>query len=141
MNKREDIYKDEFIKELMKDVKLEEPSGSFTNKVMDDVMQDWLAKPIEVKKPISRKQWIGIIGVFIVVLLIILGTDVRTLVSDLDHPFFTQLDKLFLTPINQLLNGVIVSLSKVPLIVYIVVMAMATLAAFDRIVNKFLQFR
>ena len=141
MNKREDIYKDEFIKNLMKDVELEEPSGSFTNKVMDEVMQDWLAKPIEVKKPISRKQWVGIIGVFIVVLLIILGTDVRTLVSDIDHPFFTQLDKLFLTPINQLLNGVFVSLSKVPLIVYIVVVAMASLAAFDRIVNKFLQFR
>ena len=141
MNKREDIYKDEFIKNLMKDVELEEPSGSFTNKVMDEVMQDWLAKPIEVKKPISRKQLVGIIGVFIVVLLIILGTDVRTLVSDIDHPFFTQLDKLFLTPINQLLNGVFVSLSKVPLIVYIVVVAMASLAAFDRIVNKFLQFR
>lgn len=141
MNKREDIYKDEFIKNLMKDVELEEPSGSFTNKVMDDVMQDWLAKPIEVKKPISRKQWVGIIGVFIVVLVIILGTDVRTLVSDIDHPFFTQLDKLFLMPINQLLNGVFVSLAKVPLIVYIVVVAMASLAAFDRIVNKFLQFR
>ena len=141
MSKQEDIYKDEFIKNLMKDVELEEPSERFTNKVMDDVMQDWLAKPIEVKQTRSRKQWLGIIGVLVVLTLILLGTDVRTLVSDLDHPFFTQLDKLFLMPINQLLNGVFVSLLKVPVIVYIVVVAMASLAAFDRIVNKYIHFR
>ncbi|MCT4603127.1 MAG: hypothetical protein N4A59_09545 [Marinifilum sp.] len=141
MNKQEDIYKDEFIKNLMKDVELEEPSNRFTNKVMDDVMQDWLAKPIEVKPSISRKQWFGIIGVVCVLVLILLGTDVKTLVSDLDHPFFIQLDKLFLTPINQLLNGVFVSLSKVPVIVYIVVVAMASLAVFDKIVNKIIHFR
>ncbi|PXY01759.1 hypothetical protein DF185_09855 [Marinifilum breve] len=141
MNKQEDIYKDEFIKDLMKDVELEEPSDRFTNKVMDDVMQDWLAKPIEVKQTRSRKQWLGIIGLIVVLAIILLGTDVRTLVSGLEHPFFAQLDKLFLTPINQLLNGVFVSLSKIPVIVYIVVVAMASLAAFDRIVNKFIQYR
>jgi len=80
MMKKEDIYKDEFIKELMKDAKLEEPSDRFTNQVMDNVMQDWLAKPIEVKKPISRKQWIGMIGVLFLLTLIVLGTDVRTLI-------------------------------------------------------------
>ncbi|WP_421920471.1 hypothetical protein [Marinifilum sp.] len=141
MSKQEDIYKDEFIKNLMKDIELEEPSGRFTNKVMDEVMQDWLAKPIEVKQTRSRKQWLGLIGLLFVLALILLGTDVRTLVSDFDHPFFVQLNKLFLTPINQLLNGVFVSLSDVPVIVYIVVVAMASLAAFDKILNKFIHFR
>lgn len=141
MNKQEDIYKDEFIKNLMKEVKLEEPSDRFTNKVMDKVMQDWLAKPIEVKKPISRKQWIVFAAIIAVLTLIILGTDVKTLVSGLDHPFFNQLDKAFLTPINQLLNSVLSSLVKVPVIAYVVMVAMASLAAFDRIMNKFFHFR
>ncbi|MPQ47502.1 hypothetical protein GCQ56_10850 [Marinifilum sp. N1E240] len=141
MMKKEDIYKDEFIKELMKDAKLEEPSDRFTNQVMDNVMQDWLAKPIEVKKPISRKQWIGMIGVLFLLTLVVLGTDVRTLISDLNHPFFNQLDAILLKPLNQMLNSVFLSLKKLPIMVYIVVVAMASLAAFDRVVNKLIQFR
>ena len=141
MSKKEDIYKDEFIKNLMKDIKLEEPSAQFTNKVMDEVMQDWLAKPIEVKKRISKKQWLGIMGLLIVLTIILLGTDVRTIISDLEHPFFTQLDAIFLKPINQLLSNVIAILESIPVIVYIITIAMASLATFDRIIFKIFQHR
>ena len=47
---KEDIYKDEFIKKLLSDVELEEPSTDFTKNVMDDVMQDWLENSVSVKK-------------------------------------------------------------------------------------------
>ena len=141
MNKKEDIYKDDFIKDLLKDVELEEPSAQFTNRVMDNVMQDWLAKPIEVKKPISRRQWIWISGILLILLLILLGTDVRTLVSTMDHPFFNQLDAMFLQPLNQILVKVLDSLVQLPVMVYIVAIASGFLAVFDRIINRLLQYR
>ncbi|BAX80781.1 hypothetical protein [Labilibaculum antarcticum] len=138
MSKKEDIYKDDFIKELMKDVELENPSAQFTNKVMDGVMQDWLAKPIEMKKPISRNQWIWISGLIILVVLILLGTDVRTLVSTAENPFLHQLDAVLLQPINQVLIKVFESLIKLPVMVYIIAVSLGGLALFDRIVNKIL---
>ncbi|MBN2597764.1 hypothetical protein [Labilibaculum sp.] len=138
MSKKEDIYKDDFIKELMKDVELEETSDQFTNKVMDMVMQDWLAKPIEMKKPISRNQWIWISGLILLVVLILLGTDVRTIVSSTNNPFLNQLDAVFLQPINQILTKVFESLIKLPVMVYIVAVSFGGLVAFDRIVNKLL---
>lgn len=141
MTKKEDIYKDEFIKELMKDVELQNPSQDFTSEVMDNVMQDWLAKPIEVKKPISRKQWIAIVLLVSILTLIVLGTDVRTLINDLDHPFFNQLDLILLKPLHQILTNVFINLKKLPVIVYIVVVAVASLAAFDGIVNRLLNRR
>lgn len=141
MNKKEDIFKDNFIKDLMKDIELKETSDQFTNKVMDGVMQDWLAKPIEVKKPISRNQWIWLGGVLFFVLLILLGTDVRTLISASESPFLQQVDAIFLQPINQILNKVFASLIKLPVMVYIVAISFGFLAAFDRIINKLLHYR
>nr|WP_320117088.1 hypothetical protein [uncultured Marinifilum sp.] len=141
MTKKEDIYKDEFIKELIKDAELEEPSLQFTNNVMDEVMQDWLAKPIKVKKNISGKQLFWVIVVVSILTLIILGTDVRTLISELDHPFFNQLDIVLLKPLHQMLNIVFINLKKLPLIIYIFVVAMASLATFDGIINKLLHKR
>ncbi|WP_461632810.1 hypothetical protein [Labilibaculum euxinus] len=138
MSKKEDIYKDDFIKELMKDVELEDPSAQFTNRVMDMVMQDWLAKPIEMKKPISRNQWIWISGLILLVVLILLGTDVRTLISSAENPFLHQLDAVLLQPINQVLTKVFDSLIKLPVMVYIVAVSFGGLVAFDRIVNKLL---
>lgn len=141
MNKKEDIYKDDFIRGLIKDVELEETSDQFTNKVMDGVMQDWLAKPIEMTKPISKYQWIWIGGLIILVVLILLGTDVRTLISNADNPFLNQLDAVFLQPINQVLTKVFESLVKLPVMVYIVAISLGGLAAFDRIVNRLLHYR
>ncbi len=138
MSEKEDIYKDDFIKELMKDVELENPSVRFTNKVMDAVMQDWLAKPIEMKKPISRNEWIWISGLIVLVVLILLGTDVRTIISNAENPFLHQLDAVLLQPINQTLIKVFESLIKLPVMVYIVAISLGGLAAFDRIVNKLL---
>lgn len=141
MNKNEDFYNDEFIKKLLSDVQFEEPSEQFTNKVMDKVMQDWLAKPIEMKRPISRNQWIWIIGVVSVVVLILLGTDVRTLINSIDHPFFNQLDATLLQPIHQVLTKVAASLAKLPIMVYIIATALGFLAAFDGIINKLVHYR
>jgi hypothetical protein len=141
MTKKEDIYKDQFIKNLMKDVDMEEPSDQFTNTVMDNVMQEWLAKPIEVKKPISRKQWFISAGLIFILVVILLGTDVRTLISDLDHPFFNQINAILLNPLNQILNQLLDSLIKLPVMVYIVAVAMGTLVLFDQIINKLLQYR
>lgn len=138
MSKKENIYKDDFIKDLMKDVELENPSAKFTNKVMDRVMQDWLAKPIEVKKPISRNQWIWISGLIIIVVLILLGTDVRTLISTVENPFLHQFDTVLLQPINQILIKVFESLIKLPVMVYIIAISFGGLAALDKIVNKLL---
>ena len=138
MSEKEDIYKDDFIKELMKDVELENPSAQFTNKVMDGVIQDWLAKPIEMKKPISKKEWIWISGFIVLVVLILLGTDVRTLISSVNNPFLNEIDIVLLQPINQTLIKVFESLIKLPVMVYIVAVALGGLAAFDRIVNKLL---
>lgn len=141
MNKKEDIYKDNFIKDLLRDVELEDTSDQFTNKVMDQVMQDWLAKPIEMKKPISRNQWMWIGALIFLVVLILLGTDVRTLISAADNPFLNQLDALFLQPINHILTKVFYSLIKLPVIVYIISVSFGVLAAFDRIINKLIHYR
>ncbi len=138
MSKKEDIYKDDFIRELMKDVEMEDPSTQFTNKVMDGVMQDWLAKPIEMKKPISRNQWIWISGLIILVVLVLLGTDVRTLISSANNPFLNQIDAALLQPINQTLIKVFESLIKLPVMIYIVAISFGGLAVFDKIVNKLL---
>jgi hypothetical protein len=138
MSKKEDIYKDDFIRELMKDVVMEDPSTQFTNKVMDGVMQDWLAKPIEMKKPISRNQWIWISGLIILVVLVLLGTDVRTLISSANNPFLNQIDAALLQPINQTLIKVFESLIKLPVMIYIVAISFGGLAVFDKIVNKLL---
>ncbi|PKQ65083.1 hypothetical protein BZG02_04440 [Labilibaculum filiforme] len=139
MSKKEDIYKDDFVKELMNNIDLVEPSDQFTNKVMDSVMQDWLAKPIEMKKPISRNQWIWISGLILLVVLILLGTDVRTLVNATDNVFLNQLDNTFLQPIHHILSKVFESLIQLPAMVYIIAIAFAGLAAFDRIAHKLLQ--
>lgn len=141
MNKKENIYKDDFINQVMKDVELEETSDQFTNQVMDQVMQDWLAKPIEISKPISRKRWIWLGSLIPIAILILLGTDVHHLISASEHPFLNQLDAMFLRPINLILNQVLQSLIKLPVLVYIVAVAFGVLAAFDRLVNKMLHLR
>ncbi len=141
MNKKEDIYKDDFIKQLVKDVELEETSDQFTNQVMDQVMQDWLAKPIEMNKPISRNAWMWIAGLIFLAVIILLGTDVHNLISASEHPFLNQLDAMFLKPINLILNQVLQSLIKLPVLVYIVAVAFGVLAAFDRVVNKLVHYR
>ncbi|MBI9058173.1 MAG: hypothetical protein JEZ01_10430 [Labilibaculum sp.] len=141
MNKKEDIYKDDFIKQLVKDVELEETSDQFTNQVMDQVMQDWLAKPIEMNKPISRNRWMWIASLIFLAVIILLGTDVHKLISASEHPFLNQLDAMFLHPINLILNQVLQSLIKLPVLVYIVAVAFGFLAAFDRVVNKLVHYR
>ncbi|RUT73077.1 hypothetical protein [Ancylomarina longa] len=141
MNKKLDFYKDEFVKDLFGEIKPEEPSNQFTNRVMDRVMQDWLANPIEVKKPISRTQWLISSGLIFLVCMILLATDVRTLISNIDHPFFNQLDAVLLQPLHHILNKVFISLINLPIIVYVILIAIASLAAFDRIITKLLQFR
>ncbi len=141
MDKKEDIYKDDFIKQLVKDVDLEETSDQFTNQVMDRVMQDWLAKPIEMNKPISRNRWMWIAGLIFIAVVILLGTDVHHLISASEHPLLHQLDLLFSEPINLILNQVLQSLIKLPVLVYIVAIAFGFLAAFDRLVNKLIHYR
>ena len=141
MTKKEDIYKDDFIKQLVKDVELEEPSDEFTNQVMDQVMQDWLAKPIEMNKPISRNRWIMIASLIFLAIIILLGTDVHKLISASEHPFLNQLDIMLLKPINLILNKVFQSLIKLPALVYIVAVASGVLAALDRLVNKLIHYR
>jgi len=141
MNKKKDFYEDEFVKDLFSEARIEEPSNLFTNRVMDQVMQDWLANPIEVKKPISRRKLLISSGLILLVCLILLGTDVRTLISNIDHPFFNQLDALLLQPLNHILNKVFISLISLPVIVYVILVAIASLATMDRIISKYLQFR
>ncbi len=141
MDKKEDIYKDDFIKQLVKDVKLEETSDQFTNQVMDRVMQDWLAKPIEMNKPISRNRWMWIASLIFIAVVILLGTDVHHLISASERPLLHQFDSLFLEPINLILNQVLQSLVKLPILVYIVAIAFGFLAAFDRLVNKLIHYR
>jgi hypothetical protein len=141
MSKKEEIYQDDFIKDLMKELRLEEPSDEFTNKVMDGVMQDWLAKPIELSKPVSKNQWIWIGAILFILGLILLGTDVRTLISELDNAFLNQVDVLFLQPLHQILIRVFQSLLQLPILVYILVFSMGILAVFDWFVKRVFQYR
>ncbi|WP_372752994.1 hypothetical protein [Labilibaculum sp.] len=141
MSKKEEIYQDNFIRKLMKDVELEEPSDQFTNKVMDGVMQDWLAKPIEISKPVSKSQWIWMSGLIFILGLILLGTDVRTLISQVDNTFLAQVDVLFLQPLHQILFRVAQSLIQLPILVYIIAVSLGVLVVFDWFAKRSFQYR
>lgn len=141
MSRKEEIYQDDFIKDLMKEVRIEEPSDEFTNKVMDGVMQDWLAKPIEISKPVSKHQWIWMSVLILILGLILLGTDVRTLISQADNAFLHQVDMLFLQPLHQILLQVFQSLLQIPILVYILAVSLGILAVFDWFVKRIVQYR
>ena len=68
---KEDIYKDEFIKKLLSDVELEEPSSDFTKHVMDDVMQDWLTNTVSVKKRMPIKRLLILIAFVLLIVMIL----------------------------------------------------------------------
>ncbi len=135
---KEDIYKDEFIKKLLSDVELEEPSADFTKNVMDDVMQDWLANSVSVKKKMPFKRLLIIIGIVLLGIIILLGTDVHSIVASWEHPFIKQVNAMLIQPIHELLNGVVDRMVSMPAIVYIIMIAGISLAVFDSLAKKML---
>lgn len=141
MDKREDLKQDKFITKLMKDIDLKEPSDQFTNQVMDQVMQDWLSKPVDAKKPVSKVQWIIGSIIVVLILLILLGTDIRTIISDFEHPIFTRIDHALLQPIHQILSHTLKIFTQLPMLVYITIIAMSFLALIDKMLNRIIHYR
>jgi len=135
----EDKYKDDFIKKLLKEVQLEEPSADFTKHVMDDVMQDWLTHSVSVKKPIPIKRLLILIALILLLIVILLGTDVHSIVASWDHPLIKQLNAILIQPIHDLLLGAVDRIVSLPIIVYIIMLAGISLALFDSVVKKMLQ--
>ncbi len=135
---KEDIYKDEFIKKLLSDVELEEPSTDFTKNVMDDVMQDWLVNSVSVKKKMPIKRLLIIIGIVLLGVIILLGTDVHSIVASWEHPLIQQLNAILIQPIHDLLLGVVDRMVSLPPIVYIIMVAGISLAVFDNLAKKVL---
>ncbi|MFT5749460.1 MAG: hypothetical protein ACI93S_000717 [Ancylomarina sp.] len=135
---KEDIYKDEFIKKLMSDVELEEPSTDFTKNVMDDVMQDWLVNSVSVKKKMPIKRLLFIIGIVLLGGVILLGTDVHSIVASWENPLIKQLNAILIQPIHDTLLRVVDSMVSLPPIVYIIMVAGVSLVVFDGLAKKML---
>ncbi|RZT93371.1 hypothetical protein EV201_2532 [Ancylomarina subtilis] len=135
---KEDIYKDEFIKKLLSDVELEEPSTDFTKNVMDDVMQDWLENSVSVKKRMPLKRLFILIAIVLLAVVILLGTDVHSIVASWDHPFIQQLNAILIEPIHNLLMVAFNRIVSLPPIVYIIMIAGLSLIVFDNLVKKML---
>jgi len=135
---KEDIYKDEFIKKLLNEVELEEPSSDFTKHVMDDVMQDWLANSVSVKKPIPIKRLLILIAFVLLIVIILLGTDVHSIVASWEHPLIKQVNAILIQPIHDLLLGVVDRMVSLPVIVYIIMITGLSLVVFDSLVKKML---
>tara|TARA_R110001583_G_scaffold16737_3_gene68465 strand:+ start:10026 stop:10448 length:423 start_codon:yes stop_codon:yes gene_type:complete len=135
---KEDIYKDEFIKKLLSDVELEEPSTDFTKNVMDDVMQDWLVNSVSVKKKMPIKRLLIIIAIVLLGVVILLGTDVHSIVASWEHPLIKQLNVILIQPIHDLLLGVVDRMVSLPPIVYIIMVAGVSLVVFDNLAKKML---
>jgi len=135
---KEDIYKDEFIKKLLSDVELEEPSTDFTKNVMDDVMQDWLENSVSVKKRMPLKRLFILIAIVLLAVVILLGTDVHSIVASWDHPFIQQLNAILIEPIHNLLMVAFNRIVSLPPIVYIIMIAGLSLIVFDNLVRKML---
>ena len=135
---KEDRYKDEFIKKLLSDVELEQPSDDFTKNVMDDVMQDWLANSVSVKKKMPIKHLLIIIGVVLLAFVILLGTDVHSIVASWENPFVKQLNSILIQPIHDILLSVVNRMLSLPRIVYIIIVAGFSLVVFDSVAKKML---
>jgi len=136
---KDDIYKDEFIKKLLSDVELEEPSTDFTKNVMDDVMQDWLVNSVSVKKKMPLKRLLIIIGIVLLAIVILLGTDVHSIVASWENPLIKQANAILIQPIHDLLIGVVDRMLNLPAIVYIIMIAGLSLVVFDNLAKKMLQ--
>jgi len=136
---KDDIYKDEFIKKLLSDVELEEPSTDFTKNVMDDVMQDWLVNSVSVKKKMPLKRLLIIIGIVLLAIIILLGTDVHSIVASWENPLIKQANAVLIQPIHDLLIGVVDRILNLPAIVYIIMIAGLSLVVFDNLAKKMLQ--
>jgi len=136
---KDDIYKDEFIKKLLSDVELEEPSTDFTKNVMDDVMQDWLVNSVSVKKKMPLKRLLIIIGIVLLAIIILLGTDVHSIVASWENPLIKQANAILIQPIHDLLIGVVDRMLNLPAIVYIIMIAGLSLVVFDNLAKKMLQ--
>ncbi|MDE5421409.1 hypothetical protein L3073_04240 [Ancylomarina sp. DW003] len=135
---KEDIYKDEFIKKLLSDVELEEPSTDFTKNVMDDVMQDWLTNSVSVKKKMPIKRLLIIIAIVLIAFIILLGTDVHSIVASWEHPLIKQVNAILIQPIHDILLGVVDRMVNLPAIVYIIMIAGLSLLVFDNLAKKML---
>ncbi len=135
---KEDIYKDEFIKKLLSGVELEEPSTDFTKNVMDDVMQDWLVNSVSVKKKMPVKRLLIIIAIVLLGVIILIGTDVHSIVASWEHPLVQQLNAILIQPIHDLLLGVVDQMVNLPAIVYIIMVAALSLVVFDNLAKKML---
>ena len=135
---KEDIYKDEFFKKLLSDVELEEPSTDFTKNVMDDVMQDWLVNSVSVKKKMPIKRLLIIIAIVILGVVILLGTDVHSIVASWEHPLVKQLNAILIQPIHDTLLRVVSSMINLSPIVYIIMLAGISLVVFDNLAKKML---
>ena len=135
---KEDIYKDEFLKKLLNKVELEETSPDFTKHVMDDVMQDWLTNSVSVKKRMPIKRLLILIASVLLVVVILLGTDVHSIVASWDHPLIKQVNAILIQPIHDLLLGVVNRMVSLPAIVYIIMIAGTSLIVFDNLVKKML---
>jgi len=139
--KEKDICNDDFLKKMFKNTQLEEPSGDFTNRVMDRVMQEWLTKPVVEKKSRSWKGWFGLFGFIVMVGLVLLVTDVRKLIQLADNPFWDNIDSSYLQPVHDAFAQLFLNLLTLPVIVYIIFVAMILLTLLDRILVKMLQLR
>jgi len=135
---KEDIYKDEFIKKLLSDVELEEPSTDFTKNVMDDVMQDWLVNSVSVKKKMPIKRLLIVIAIVLLGVVILLGTDVHSIVASWENPLVKQLNAILIQPIHDTLLRVVNSMVNLPPIVYIIMVAGISLVVFDSLAKKML---
>ena len=106
---------------------------------MDDVMQDWLVNSVSVKKKMPLKRLLIIIGIVLLAIIILLGTDVHSIVASWENPLIKQANAILIQPIHDLLIGVVDRMLNLPAIVYIIMIAGLSLVVFDNLAKKMLQ--
>ena len=101
-------------------------------------MQDWLANSVSVKKKMSIRHLLTIIGIVLLAVLILLGTDVYSIVASWENPFVKQLNSILIQPIHDILLGVVDLMVSLPRIVYIILVAGISLVGLDSVAKKML---
>ena len=71
-------------------------------------------------------------------LIIVLGTDVHSIVASWEHPLIIQVNAILIQPIHDLLIGTVDRIVSLPVIVYIIMIAGSSLVLFDNLLKKVL---
>ncbi|MCT4615654.1 MAG: hypothetical protein N4A49_12350 [Marinifilaceae bacterium] len=116
---------------------LREAPANFNSKVMDNIMQDWLSNPTELKDKYSRKQLILIFTGLALIFFIILGTDLQTVFSNSNNQVLIDISAFILKPIRDILELVYNKIINTSILFIITPITLFVVLFIDKIYSSF----